>query len=1001
MNEPLKPEGAIALFSKDGENWDWLDRDNEPIDWVEDRRVTKIVIGDLEAKERMDVELPEDLAALYPNLTHLHLWGIHNTRGQLPILPAGIMEVDIRNGRGFATGWPLAMTELDTLVLWDCDGLPPPRFSAALYDLSVRDSGNVSNGWVTDTINSAPSIRYFHIQDCQSLTYLTAWPELTEVINLNGCRAVRALPKQWPDRLRRLELQDTAVQALPDFGDQLDYIDLCGTQALRRLPNNWGNPRTLFLFDSGIQVPPSTELGTNREHNVADDVKGYFADVESVGWGSVQRCKLLVLGNADAGKTSLSVALTGQDHQVAKDLGSTHVPLLWQWKINAPVGGVIEDVDIQIWDFGGQEIYHNTHRLFMARASVFVVVWNPDEQPPRRSSSGYQDVHRPLQYWVDLIKDMQPRARIALVCSRRSAEADDLIEVLDEAVDTQLDRFFVDSEPRTGQLDALVDWLSREVGEVVDAEGQAVPSYWEIAQDLVQGWLQERSINQLTEEDFHQRLEQAVRQASPNYPKLHENLKDEAFSLTDDRVRRTLGFLTRSGWLYWDESLNGRVIVGQDWALKGLYAILERRDETLVYETLRSRAGVFSLKDLAELCWNDLNFEHKEQQLLLSYMRSCGLCFKLREAEQAWREEELFVSFTHLPSSSDQGFEYQFRQRVRDSENVQATLESERMHVHHWHKYLVEAGRHFGKNADYAYDGLLVSNDDGQSILVSVQLNPNTGSGGFVTIAVGGKFGDDLHTCETVPKRLEALLGALKNILPGGVQRHAKDAASLGLGQVPDQEGVFLSYTRNSEQDDGDEAQSVDYEAPVDAIERQLLDRLRRAKPGEKRLIPKRDKTGIRFGSSSRAFMRNGARQARVIVVHSDKFWRSPYCLFELDQLVRELTNEKGKDFKTVVIPIQFEWGQQKCDIKDIGDRNRVLEEWGEASSISCPAGFYESPEDMQDKAAYVVRYFSEQVSDLGDLHLHWQRGAENKHVLQKVEDRVYADDVADDSTKY
>ncbi len=58
---------------------------------------------------------------------------------------------------------------------------------------------------------------------------------------------------------------------------------------------------------------------------------------------------------------------------------------------------------LNIWDFGGQDLYHNTHRLFMETQAVFIVVerWK-DPNKPRRPQNP-TDIDRPLQYWLEQV----------------------------------------------------------------------------------------------------------------------------------------------------------------------------------------------------------------------------------------------------------------------------------------------------------------------------------------------------------------------------------------------------------------------------------------------------------------------------------------------------------------------------------------------------------------------------------------------------------------------
>ncbi|MFN9040928.1 MAG: ADP-ribosylation factor-like protein, partial [Planctomyces sp.] len=135
-----------------------------------------------------------------------------------------------------------------------------------------------------------------------------------------------------------------------------------------------------------MQEPPSSEHGTEDGANVAEDVADYFREVELTGKGEVRRCKLLILGNGNAGKTCLAMNLAGEDYQEAKSAAeqagrsiSTHgVQFRDLQNFRANIKGVSKPVPLHVWDFGGQEIYHNTHRLFVSKGTLFVVVWNPD-----------------------------------------------------------------------------------------------------------------------------------------------------------------------------------------------------------------------------------------------------------------------------------------------------------------------------------------------------------------------------------------------------------------------------------------------------------------------------------------------------------------------------------------------------------------------------------------------------------------------------------------------
>ncbi len=704
----------IALFSKNGVTWS----DGQPVDLTRPRSdVAKIVIGTLDSDDtpeqgkanRAAIEFPADFAKNFENLTHLHLWHLPGLK-TLPELPERLQCLDVRGCTAMTTLPELPET-LDTLVLEDCPRLTAPNRTAypRLTDLSIKGCATIAEDWLHAALRGAPRLRTLDASACTQVTEVREWPKELVDARLEGCSSLRVLA-EWPRHLRRVNLRGTAVASVPSFGPSkkypdLDYVDLAETRDLRALPAERGTPRTLFLHGSGILVPPASEHGATASENVADSVAAYFADVALTGAGDVKRCKLLILGNGRAGKTWLSLALLGRDPR-SEAPTSTDGIQFWDFErdraqadpFTVTLGGIAAPAGLHIWDFGGQEIYHNTHQLFMGKGAVFVVVWNPDQdgrQPDPASNGDFNDEWRPLRYWPDFIRlTCTHRPRVVIVCSHHAAKTPELESRWRQQVPRELERdttcFYVDSGGATqrekGQLSGLRKWLEAEVDTVIDEQGHAVPSYWEIAQDLVNDWLSRlkdaafaASHNQLDLAAFEASLDKAIEQAvrsdgEGRYEKLRASRESGDFLLTEDRIRRTLGFLTHSGWVYWDPSLfQGRVIVGQQWALDALYAVLDRKQDSPVYRALKKSRGRFTLSDLGRLVWNERNerrdrgFSTAEQELLLTFMERCGLCFKLRSKEDAWREEDVYVSFEHLPDVIKDGLAWFGTRRGRSS----------------------------------------------------------------------------------------------------------------------------------------------------------------------------------------------------------------------------------------------------------------------------------------------------------------------------------------------
>lgn len=107
----------------------------------------------------------------------------------------------------------------------------------------------------------------------------------------------------------------------------------------------------------------------------------------------------------------------GQPHD-PKEL-STHGIQLWTWepKIQLQDDNEPGSVRVNIWDFGGQDLYHNTHRLFISSRAVFVLVW---EATSSSCDSGDVDVDpldkkRPMTYWLDQVHSIHRDPQIIVV----------------------------------------------------------------------------------------------------------------------------------------------------------------------------------------------------------------------------------------------------------------------------------------------------------------------------------------------------------------------------------------------------------------------------------------------------------------------------------------------------------------------------------------------------------------------------------------------------------
>ncbi len=69
---------------------------------------------------------------------------------------------------------------------------------------------------------------------------------------------------------------------------------------------------------------------------------------------------------------------------------------------------VEQNIIVNIWDFGGQEIYHSTHQFFLTKRSVYVFVWEARKDQDEDS----------FEYWLNIIKYLSNSSPVIIVMNK-------------------------------------------------------------------------------------------------------------------------------------------------------------------------------------------------------------------------------------------------------------------------------------------------------------------------------------------------------------------------------------------------------------------------------------------------------------------------------------------------------------------------------------------------------------------------------------------------------
>jgi internalin A len=471
-------------------------------------------------------------------------------------------------GRNQLSTVPDSITGLRKLTSLDLRGNElttiPPSITR-LQNLTWLDLGEKRLSTVSDSITGL-----------QSLTWLfLGWNELTAVSD----SIIRL------QNLASLYLGENRLTTVPDSITRL--------QKLRQLYLN-GNP---------IETPPPGAVGGyDRELGIKEikKIKRYFRQVKKEGKDYLYEAKLLIVGEAGAGKTSLARKIENMNCELPTEDDTTRGIEVVEWEFPLPkgaphvkkLGSKDKTFKINIWDFGGQEIYHATHQFFLTKRSLYALVADT-----RKDDTDFY-------YWLSVVELLSDSSPLLIVKNEKQDRHREINE-------RQLRGRF------TNIKETLATNLATNRGlpEVLREVRYHISKLPHIGTALPKTWVKVR---------------EALENNPNNYIRLGEYLKiceENGFKQLKDKLQLS-GYLHDLGvCLHFqdDPLLNKIVILKPSWGTEAVYKVLDN-------ETVIGNLGRFNRNDLAKI-WHEEKYADMHDELL-ELMINFKLCYQIPMTDQ-------------------------------------------------------------------------------------------------------------------------------------------------------------------------------------------------------------------------------------------------------------------------------------------------------------------------------------------------------------------------------
>jgi len=329
--------------------------------------------------------------------------------------------------------------------------------------------------------------------------------------------------------------------------------------------------------------------------------------------------KLVLVGRGGVGKTSLVHRLASGTYT---EFESTPGVQITQWSL--PIGAEI--IRAHVWDFGGQEILHGTHRFFMTARALYLVLISGRE--------GTED--RDAEYWLSQVRSLAGDAPIIVLLHKCDEFRFELrtAELRKRYGDGLL---FVETDSKTGKgIDRLEREIRRLAGSLPRLRDAWPVAWWRVKEELPR-----QKKNWLTFDEFRKfAADRGVRDAG-----------------TQESLAESLNALGLMLSYAEDDTLRRFGVLNPQWVTQGIYTMLTA-------PSLRLKGGVFSLQSFRAIL-PAAEYPAELHPYLLKLMLRFQLCHPLDEQVDSYLIPELLTKeepgdVGDFPTERSLGFVYRY-----------------------------------------------------------------------------------------------------------------------------------------------------------------------------------------------------------------------------------------------------------------------------------------------------------------------------------------------------
>jgi len=360
------------------------------------------------------------------------------------------------------------------------------------------------------------------------------------------------------------------------------------------------NLQNLVLKDNPIDnIPPEIiERGIKSILNFFKELeeKDFFYEI-----------KLILVGEGRVGKTSITKSVCNPMNPLTSEQSTEGINIA-VWNIPSSELEIKENkylpqIDrkefrVNIWDFGGQEIYHSTHQFFLTKRSIYLLV----------TESRREDRHEDFYYWLNIQRLLGGKSPVVIVlnkCDRPIKEIpfNEYKSTFENVVEFEKVSCHEDFRYT---IEALKNQIKKILTnhDLLPHIGTALPKKWVDIRKILEN-LKQEGRNYIEVNEYYEICK-------------NHYIKPEGADFLSEFLHDIGVFLHFKE----DFDLKKTIFLNHEWVTKGVYSVLDN-------EKVINNSGKFSENDLIDI-WKDQIFCDKQRELL-SLMKNSKfeLCFEI------------------------------------------------------------------------------------------------------------------------------------------------------------------------------------------------------------------------------------------------------------------------------------------------------------------------------------------------------------------------------------